>query len=794
MMPMDENEQTPVTPPNNSSLLVENLVLKQRLDEMQQRLQALEQELSKHPAHPPISLKTVLSRGAVPLAALLLALVPPLFVMLNRWMGQNNLADIVRQTWCKVDFLCSMQLPSYFLYVFIAYAALIALLFIFQIVKTEGYQVVTHPTSTPEKQIGARALLIGRWLQRIAGAGLAIILLATLFFNHIPGWDYVLALILLLAGWVLVQVPLTAMIARINAQAYLLGAVVLVQVALALLLARLNSGQPLEWVYPLLFILALGVAFPVIKRIHPIVWVIFLAEILYTIQINSWIYSIIGDEFSFFGYATDIVRTQNFLTIGAHLFNGTGVYGSHPYFSSLLQAISMALLGVNNFGWRFSSLFLAAISIGFFYLFFKNYISTRLALIVAILLAGSQYVMNFGKIGYNNLQALLMMGIILWASSYAVRHAHLLGFFILGLCMGGSFYVYPAALYVLPVPILFLLIYMPPSNARALRRWAAVGIGLLVLVCPLFFQPAFWQSKVAGTIFYNPSLTQSAGSLLYHFVTNLIYSFFSYVYTPEQTHFVITSYVDLFTAIFIPIGVILLVKDARREKFALFILLAFLVELFFIGATHDRLTPSTTRMFLLLPWFFYCAAFGLDWIARSISHMFSRPNLLPGLVGGLLVICLVSNLFQAYHVYRTLSTGSPNLEVLFLRMLQHDKIEDPNAAKSYLFITQSDWGIDGIRQLQEIYSLPDSQAQLLRVAVENPDLPASTVDRIQDPNTLVIIQPWMEQTLRTAIENELSQLGKSSCQVSTTPLNSPQFTLWYSPNLAFMCTEANENY
>ena len=78
--------------------------------------------------------------------------------------------------------------------------------------------------------------------------------------------------------------------------------------------------------------------------------------------------------------------------------------------------------------------------------------------------------------------------------------------------------------------------------------------------------------------------------------------------------------------------------------------------------------------------------------------------------------------------------------------------------------------------------------------MDNSNLPALTIDQIQDPNTLVIVQPWMDQTLRDAIESELRQLGKDSCDVSTTPINTPQFTLWYSPNLASMCTEANANY
>jgi 4-amino-4-deoxy-L-arabinose transferase-like glycosyltransferase len=788
--------QISTSPVDRDSLLAENLALKQSLEETQQRLRLLEEKSASQRFFFEIPSKASIQSAAIALAVLALAAVPSVLVVLHRWMNQDGLPDIVRPLWCKVNFLCNMELPSYFLYIFVICLALLVLLLAVRFPRLEDFKLFKGSLAPDfvEANVVPVQRVIARWVVCVAAAGFVGILLASLLSSYKPGWLYLLVIVAFLVGWALAEVPLATVLDTIKRHAYLIGALVMVQVALVLFLADLYSGKPFQWIFLFLLILALALASLVLanRRIHPVIGLIFLAEIVFTIQINSWVYSIVGDEYSFFGYVTDIIQHQDFNAIGANLFNGSAVYGTHPYFSSLIQAISMALLGANNFGWRFSSLFLAAVSIGFFYLFFKNFVSERVALTITALLAVSQYLMNFGKIGYNNLQALFVMGLILWASGFALRYGRSLGFFILGLCMGGAFYVYPAALYVLPIPVIFLLFYLPPNNLQALRRWGAMVAGMLLLVCPLFFQPQYWQSKIPGTIFNAPSITQSAGDLGYHIGSNFLYAMFSYLFAPDQTHFVYTSYVDPFTAIFIPIGVVLLIKKLKGDRFTLFILVTFLVELFLVGVSHDRATPSATRMFLLLPWFFFFAALGMDWIARTFSKLSTSPHLLSGLLGSFLIISLAVNLYQAYPMYRQSSVGTSDLEVLFLRLLQHDEAKDPGNAKNYLFITQPDWGIDGIRILQSVYSVPDSQSQLHRIAVETPDLPTATVEQIEEDNTLVIIQPWMDETMRVSIEGELKQLGKSSCEVRDTPQSSPQFTLWYSPDMQGVCEEANQ--
>jgi len=788
------SNQDSTFPVNLESLQAENQALKQRLEETQQRLHLLEEKSAKPHFSPPP--KASLLSAIVALGAFVLAVVPSIFVILHRWVNQDGVQDVGRSLWCKVDFLCKTELPSYFLYIYIISLTLLVLALVIRFPGLEDFKPFKSQLAPDfaEENVSLAQRSVARWTFRVAAVGCIAILLAALLLSYTPGWLYLLAIIAFLVSWALVEVPFATMIDAIKRNAGHFGALVLVQAALVLFLEDLNSGEPFHWVYLLLLILALAILALTQRRVHPVISLIFLAEIVFTIQINSWIYSTVGDEFSFWNYVVDPIQKQSFNEIGAHLFYGSAVYGTHPYFSSLIQAVSMALLGTNSFGWRFSSLFLAAVSIGFFYLFFKNFVSKRVALIIAALLAVSGYLMNFGKIGYNNLQALFVMGLILWASGFALRYGRSLGFFILGLCMGLAFYVYPAALYILPIPVIFLLFYLPPKDLQALKRWGAMLGGMLLLVCPLFFQPDYWLAKVAGTVFYNPSVTQSAGDFAFHIGSNFLYSLFSYVYSLDQSHFVYTSYVDLFTSIFVPIGMVLLVKKLKGDRFSLFVLVTFLIELFLVGVSHDRTDPPTTRMFLMLPWFFFFAALGMDWIARTFARLSTNSQLLPALLSSFLVISLAVNLYQAYPQYRLSSAGTPGVEALFLRLLQHDEAEDPSHPKTYFFIVQPGWGIDGIRLLQNIYSVPNSQAQLLSTEVETPDLPPATVDQIKEDNTVVVLPVEIDETVRTAIGNELQQLGKSSCDVSDTPATDPRFTLWYSPDMQGVCDEANRSY
>ena len=446
----------------------------------------------------------------------------------------------------------------------------------------------------------------------------------------------------------------------------------------------------------------------------------------------------------------------------------------------------MKAAGVNNFGWRFSSLYLSALAIGFFYRFFRTFAGRFAAIVASLFLGSSHYVMTFGKIGYPILQAYFATSLVLAAASWTVRTRRPIAFACLGLATGLCFYVYPAALYVVPLPFLLLLLYVPPISRAALSGWITTVLYLLAIIFPLFFQLSFWNTKVAGTIFYNPSIIQSSSHVLSHFLSNLVYAAFSHLYIPQETHFVAVSYVDPLTGALFAIGLILVLRRLR-ERFAVFLIAGYVELLFFAGSSHDRAYPPTTRMFLLLPWFALIAAIGASWVLEQFGK--GRPPRTRAASTLLLVASVVGlNLYQAYPLSRRRTTSYQAFAALFNRVAQRAGELAPLPPKTFVVITDESWreGPSGYHRLQRIYALPPSPEQFVVLKLEDGRPPDGARTLLADQNSIVFFRPEMSDAARESVERLLPAFGKAPCPVKTT-LGEVRFNLWQSPEIPRLC-------
>ena len=601
--------------------------------------------------------------------------------------------------------------------------------------------------------------------------------------HHVPGWELALAYVGYLLAWALREAPADEVRAALWQRRGPLTAILLGEVALLVALASRYGHYRFQWITAGLLLLAAANLWRYRKVIHPIVWIATLALALYGTNMNAWWLSAIGDEYSFWSYAREIAEKQSPSFIAANLFNGQAVYSAHPYLSSLIQAIFMKLFGSDGFGWRISNACLSAVGVLLVYLFARTFVTRRTALMAALFLAISHYIISFGKIGYNNLQALFAETLVLAAAAWAVRTRRPLAFALLGAGIGFCFYVYPAALYIVPLPLLLLLCYLPPVSRAALGRWAVMAASAIILIIPLLIQPGYWQAKIAGTIFYNSEITKTTLSVASHFARNFLYAALSHLYAPQETHFVVVSYVDPLTAALTWIGLACFLRLAFRERFAAFSLISFATLLFLVGTSHDRPFPSTTRMFLLLPWYALFAAAGLTWLIaelRSVGLMHGRGRALVMLVFS---VAFGLNLYQAYPLARDRMGGLQSLETLFLRTLQRTQRRDEGAPKMYVFITDPSWSSVGIQLIPEIYPV---WAEFSEVVISEPSLPESAVPLIADRNTLVIIKPQLDPTWQAALEAPLRNLGKEPCPIRTTT-GDVRFTLWHAPENGSLC-------
>lgn len=781
----------PAPPSVVSHFEAENIDLKRRSEELQELVSQPEVQPSgaKVFSDHPVNLRSNVKLLALLLATIVGAVIPPLLVVQDRWLGKSFAPARLQQVWCKIGFLCHSAYPSYFALIWVACAGLAALMLAW---KADSGRLSDAELAVPSAKhdlmgVGARQSRLSRALLIGSSIGFIAVVVIDVARKSLPGWELIAVILAHLLGWFLREVPLGAVARAWRRNQDRLIGLGLAHIALVACLASYYSAQGFQWLFAILLAVAVLNLLRHSQEISPVFWVISLAIILYTLYIDGWWFSVIGDEYSFFTLGREIVQRHNLSYILAHAFDGASVYETHPYFSSLLQALFMKLLGSNNFGWRFGSLYLSAISIGFLFYFFKAFVAYRTALVASFLLGASHYIMSFGKIGYNNLQALLALAAAMACTAWAVRSRRALAFATLGVALGSCFYVYPAALYALPISILLLLFYYAPTSRAALQRWGVMCLPVIMLVFPLLLQPGYWQAKIPGTLFYNPHVVQTTQSIVEHFGTNLLYALFAFVYAPQESHFVVASLVDPLTTALILLGSVYLLKEAfRRDRFAGFLMTSWAVMLVLVGASHDRAYPPNTRMFLLLPWYCLAAAIGLTWLVERIRQLQLIRVPVRAISSVVIAGVIGLNLYQAYSLSPRRMTGLEQFETLFFRLAGQVQRVASDPPKTYVFLITRNWDIGGLRVLQKVYSLPPSETQLVSVVISEGHLPESARLRIADPDTLVIIQPWMDAAWQSALGSAIGAAGKTPCPIRSTA-GQERFILWHDPALNALC-------
>jgi hypothetical protein len=713
---------------------------------------------------------------------ILLGAIPPALVVAQQWLYIFP-GDWHREIWCKVDFFCRTMFPSYFSVIIGCFLVLAVIMFF---LGRKPVVVLENPLTFFENlQVSPNQMRIGYYLLVASGLGMVGVIAWSLISQRWPGWDLVTIWLIYLSGWALRAIPLKTLVDFWKRDGEFLISLLLMHIAVVTVLAAYYDVTQILFLSLLFLVFAFGNLWRFRQRVPIIFWIISITLVFYTININGWWTGVIGDDYGFHDIAWQFAEKMSFTRVGELLFKADGMFGTHPYFSSFVQGISIKLLGHDSFGWRFSSLYLSALGVGLFYLFCKSFISQRAALVAACLLAFSHYVMSFGKIGYNNLQALFALSLALAVTAWALRSKQPIVFALLGSVMALCFYLYPASLYVIPVPILLLLMYYPPVSRQIVGRWLVMVTTWVAMIYPLMMQPIYWKTKVDGTIFNRPELLQSPSVVVQHFAQNIFYSIFSFLYISES-HYIAVSYVDPLTAVFIMIGFFVLLYQMRRQRFAIFTALIFVIYLFLVGASHDRETPSNTRMFLMLPWFALFGMWGILWLEENVNKIrafqFDSKVLL---VPVLLIAIAGTNLYQAYKVSYTRYSGVQSVENLFIGITQDIQKAEPNSPKNIAVIVGDVWGIAGFVEFQNVYPHL-AWFHIYQIKITEPVLPEADKLLFSDRDTIIFVSPYLDPEWQRALDAPLQALGKARCDVLT-PDGQKRFVLYYAPDIPQAC-------
>jgi hypothetical protein len=703
--------------------------------------------------------------------------------MAERWLQVLAPATFY-DIWCTNQILCNSPLPSYFLIIFACMILLTGLIFI----QRKCVNVVSEEVQSPLMiaPVGPGQRRIGYGYIAISLIGFVYIVVKSLSMQTIPGWDLVYAWLGFVFGSLFITLPLESLKAtwKVNADFYL--ALLLAHLSLVGLMVGLYGKPDLLWSSILLFLLAGLNLWRFRTRMPLIFWITSLALAGFCLEINSWRTAVVGDEYNFLLTAIKMADRMNYSELGNYIFLSDNLGAKYPFFPSFIQAVFMKFLGSENFGWRFSNVYLCALSVGFFYYFCRSFLTKRVSLITAFLFASSSCIMSFSKIGYDNLQALFALSLTLAMAAWTIRSQTRLAFVCLGSALALCFYVYPAALYVVPLPLILLFFYYSPFDRQRAWNWGIMLTVWAALIFPLFLQPGYWQGKVAGTLFNQPALVQTVSAMIYHFVSTFIYSLLSFLYIFNESHYITSSYVDPLTGVFFLIGLPVLVFQARRQRFPLFILFTYFFFIFVVGTTHDRDFPPNTRMFLLIPIYALIAAWGVCWVWEQIKSFIPLTHRLSLVLIGVFVTLVAGlNLYQAYTLSNFRYAPRQSFESLFLRVAKQVGSIEKRSTKTFAVIVNDEWGVDGLLMLQQAY--PElAYVKIEQIRINEPPVPDEYAVMLRDKNTVVFFFAGMDPSWYKPLDEQLRGFKKEPCEI-TTSTGDRRFTLYHDPALLQAC-------
>jgi hypothetical protein len=389
---------------------------------------------------------------------------------------------------------------------------------------------------------------------------------------------------------------------------------------------------------------------------------------------------LIPDEGSFWETARAIALRQ----LNPVVFD-SGVY-TFPIASSMFQAWTLRIFGVNFWGWRFASVIPAVLTVIPLYLLTKSWFGRATAIAACILMIANPYFISFSRMGYNNSQALFPVTLSIYFFALAARRGSFFYLWLAGLTIGLGFYTYFAAwigLVTLCLGVLYLWAKREVNLKRALVVLGVVGVAWAVVFAPriaytasgplneglvyklfetsfvnVFYGRAYYDDAALSgtmplinvgedhTIFYDPAIY---GELMYRgFVRTMIAMFDPYI---VSEHFLNSGLAGVVAPVFFAIGLAIGLRSLKQLRFALPVIW-FTGGIVFLSVLN-AFPPRHTHLVSIIPCLALIAGAGLTAIAEKLSEttFASRPRLKLFAQGTLTWAIALTSLYFGFQRY-----------------------------------------------------------------------------------------------------------------------------------------------
>lgn len=419
----------------------------------------------------------------------------------------------------------------------------------------------------------------------------------------------------------------------------------------------------------------------------------FISLIYYSLGVNSWKFSFVGDEWPFYNLAIHISEKNFFL----NPLSFEGVYSQNSVLSSFYQALFIKIFGYTNFAWRLSNIILIVPITLFFFLWLQKNFNTYTALISTLLLQASFYLANFLKTGKNMPQALALFIICLYISTLFSNNPTKRNGLILGLLLGISFYIYIGPLFPLIIWPYFIPIFKKPKK-QVFYAVLFLIIGYLMLFLPTIQNGISLNGPVGKTILYKEySDNRQIFVNIYHNFL-LFYKNFELIYN----QFVSGPYLDFVTRLFAAIGTCIVLAGIRKKNFMLLIL-TYISTAVIIAITSPYNYTPTTRGIFFLP-------FGFVFAGIAVTRLLKTKQL--AITGIILIIIFILNMYQSQiGVFKTSGYSETGLIMKTIQEAKENKVK-----KKVLLLLSKDnsFNYQNVYTMQQAYDLKSITFAVMR--------------------------------------------------------------------------------
>ncbi len=491
-----------------------------------------------------------------------------------------------------------------------------------------------------------------------------------------------------------------------------------------------------------------------------------LALAVYTVDLMSWRYSFIGDEYAFFDFA---IRMMNGL--GSHyLLSPKGTYEVHPVFASFLQSATMFLYGQDVYGWRISESLAVVLAALPLYVFVRTFTPARMALLSALIFLSSQHLMGLSKVGYTYSQLLLPLTSAFALFALAARRGSLFGLFLSGVASAFAFYTFAFGIpFISLLVLLFVLYYvtvkprtMPQSKGESTpargRRWlrtvlantpaaAAVILGIGLTALPSLSDIQSFQRIASHTV--SNTEVKAANNLTEQVLPNFAYTLTASLTFQGHSHFISGAHLDPLSSMLMLLGLGVLLTQIFKRRLAVWALVSFLLACLFVGGLAPYPYPPLARTFILVIFYAIFAAVGAEWLLAGVRQ-FASGRLASTSIWLLLILAIPA--LNLYQFFVLTDRVNPQQTVA---MLVKEFQEQPFVSTFYL-VARLPYNHDTTRIALKAYDLDPARLQIVSDA--NPTASLAALKR-SAKMPYEILMTWSmptRDTWRTALREVYS--------------------------------------